>query len=76
MKIDNNDPVVQNLFPEKTAKSRPADEREFGKILKETIGKAQKPDAGSEQTALVKPLASVRLTTRVSNEPSGRSISL
>lgn len=69
MKIDNNDPVVQGMFPEKTAKSRPADEREFGKILKETIGKAQKPDAGSHQTAFVNPLASVRLTTQGVPDP-------
>jgi hypothetical protein len=69
MKIDNNDPIMKGLHPQGTAKSRPAGEQEFGKILKETVENTQKPDAGPRQTAFVNPLASVWRTARGSADP-------
>ena len=69
MKIDNNDPIMKGLHPQGTAKSRPAGEQEFGKILKETVENTQKPDAGPRQTTFVNPLASVWRTARGSADP-------
>ena len=69
MKIDNNDPIMKGLHPQGTAKSRPAGEQEFGKILKETVENTQKLDAGPRQTAFVNPLASVWRTARGSADP-------
>ncbi len=69
MKIDNNDPIMKGLHPQGTAKSRPAGEQEFGRILKETVENTQKSDAGLRQTAFVNPLASVWRTARGSADP-------
>jgi len=69
MKIDNNDPIMKGLHPQGTAKSRPAGEQEFGRILKETVENTQKPDAGLSQTAFVNPLASVWRTAPGSADP-------
>lgn len=60
---------MKSLYPEETAKSKPAGEKEFGRILKETVENAQKPDAGPRQTAFVNPLGGVRLTTQDSPDP-------
>ena len=69
MKIDNNDPIMKGLHPQGTAKSRPAGEQEFCRILKETVENTQKSDAGLRQTAFVNPLASVWRTARGSADP-------
>ena len=70
MKIDNHDQIVKSLYPEETTRSRPAaGDKEFGKILKESIEETPKQDAGPRQTAFVNPLASVRLTHQESPDP-------
>ena len=69
MKIDNNDQIMKTLYPEETARSRPAGEKEFGAILKETVENTQKPDAGLRQTAFINPLAGIRMTTQGSPDP-------
>ena len=69
MKIDNNDPIMKSLYPQETVKSRPAGEKEFGRILKETVENTQKPDAGPRQTAFINPLASVWQTAQGSPDP-------
>jgi hypothetical protein len=69
MKIDNNDPVMKGLYPQETAKSCPAGEKEFGRILKETVENTQKPDVGPRQTAFINPLASVWRTAQGSPDP-------
>jgi hypothetical protein len=69
MKIDNNDPIIKGMYPEDTAKSRPAGEKEFGAILKETVENTPKTEAGPRHTAFVNPLAGARLTTPGSPDP-------
>jgi hypothetical protein len=69
MKIDNNDPIMKSLYPQETAKSRPGEEKEFGRILKETVENTQKPGAGPRQTAFINPLASVWRTAQGSPDP-------
>jgi hypothetical protein len=69
MKIDNNDQVTKSLFPQGTAKSEPAGEKEFGRILKETIGNTEKSESGPRQTAFVNPLTAVWRTTQGSPDP-------
>ena len=66
MKIDNNDQIMKNVYPEHTTKSKPAGAGEFGTILKETVEKKSKTDSGTHQTAFIKPLAGVQLSTPVS----------
>jgi hypothetical protein len=63
MKIDNNDPVINNLYPEANAKSQPSPDKEFGKILKETVENTKKVDEGPRQSAFIKPLSSIQLST-------------
>ena len=69
MKIDNNDQILKSLYPQETAKSRPAGEKDFGTILKETVENAPKTDAAPRQTAFINPQAGVRLTTPGSPDP-------
>ena len=69
MKIDNNDQIMKSLHPQETAKSRPVGEKEFGRVLKETVENTQKPDAGPRQTAFINPLASVWRTAPGSPDP-------
>jgi hypothetical protein len=69
MKIDNNDPIMKGLPPQGTAKSQPAGEQEFGRILKETVENTQKPDTGLRQTSFVNPLASIWRTSPGSADP-------
>ncbi len=69
MKIDNNDQIMKSLPPQDTAKSRPAGDQEFGKILKETIGSTPKPEAGPRQTAFVNPMTGVWRTAQSSADP-------
>jgi len=70
MKIDNNDPIVKSVYPEDTARSRSAGEKEFGTILKETVENTTRAGAGPRQTAFINPLSGVRLTTPGSPDPS------
>jgi len=69
MKIDNNEQIMKSLYPQETAKSRPAGEKDFGTILNETVKKAPKTDAAPRQTAFINPQAGVRLTTPGSPDP-------
>ena len=66
MKIDNHDPIIKNLVPEANSKSQSSSGQEFSTILKETVENTKKADEGPRQTAFVNPLASVHLTTPVS----------
>jgi hypothetical protein len=65
MKIDNNDQIMKSVVPEHTTKSRPSGAKEFGTILKETVENTTKTDAGAHQTAFIRPLSGVRLSTPV-----------
>lgn len=69
MKIDNHDEIMKSLYPPETAKSRPAGEKEFGQILKETVENTQKSDVGPRQTAFINPPASVWRTAQGSPDP-------
>ena len=69
MKIDNNDPIIKGMYPEDTAKSRPAGEKEFGAILKETVESTLKTEAGPRHTLSINPLAGARLTTPSPPDP-------
>lgn len=66
MKIDNNDPIMKSVYPENTAKSRPSGAQEFGTILKETVENTTKSDEKTHQTAHIRPLSGVRLSTQFS----------
>lgn len=70
MKIDNNDQIMKSLYPEETARSQPAGEKEFGTILKETVENATREGAGPRQTAFINPLSGIRLTAPGSPDPS------
>jgi len=70
MKIDSNDQIMKSVYPEDSAKSRPAGEKEFGTILKETVENTTKADGGPRQTAFINPLSGVRLTTPGSADPT------
>ena len=70
MKIDNNDQIMKSVYPEDTARSRPAGEKAFGTILKETVENKTRAGAGPRQTAFNNPLSGVRLTTPGSPDPA------
>ena len=70
MKIDNNDQIMKSMFPEDTARSRPAGEKEFGTILKETVENKTRAGVEPRQTAFINPLCGVRLTTPTSPDPT------
>ena len=69
MKIDNNDQLIKSLHPQETARPQPAGKKDFGMILKETVANAAKTVAGPRQTAFIKPLAGVPLTTGSGPDP-------
>jgi hypothetical protein len=70
MKIDNHDQIVKTLKPEETTRSQPAGDREFGKILNETIEETPRSDAGHRQTVFVNPFTGVRLSPQESPDPN------
>jgi len=70
MKIDNTDQISKSVYPEDTAKSRSAGEKEFGAILKEAAKKATPAEAGPRHTVSINPLAGARLTAPSLADPT------
>jgi hypothetical protein len=70
MKIDNNDHIAKSLFPRDTARPEPAGEKQFGRILEETIGNTPKSETGPRQTAFVNPLTGAWRATQGSPDPA------
>jgi hypothetical protein len=68
MKIDNNDQVINNLYPEANAKSQPSPDKEFGEILKETVENTKKVDEGPRQSAFINPLSGIQLSAPASSD--------
>ena len=63
MKIDNNDPILKNLFPETKINPKPPADKEFGTILKESVGNLKKEVTGPRQTNFINPLNGVQMST-------------
>jgi len=64
MKIDNNDQLIKNLYPEPKGQPQPSADKEFGTILKETVDKSKKVDAGPRHSAFINPLSSIQLSPK------------
>lgn len=63
MKINNNDQILKNLYPDPKSAPRPAADKEFGTILKESVEKVKKEDMGPRQTAFINPLNGIQMRT-------------
>ena len=59
MKIDSNDQVLKNLYPETNNKVPPSGGKEFGAILKETVGNATRAESAAQHTKFINPLLGV-----------------
>jgi hypothetical protein len=63
MKIDNDDQILKNFFPEtKTTPQAPAN-KEFGSILQESVEKSEKKATGTLRTTFINPLNGVQMNT-------------
>ena len=63
MKIDNNDQILNNLYPDAKTVPRPAADKEFGAILKERVANVKTEGTGPRQTAFINPLSPIQLST-------------
>jgi len=63
MKIQNNDQILKNLYPDAKTIPRPAADKEFGTILKESVENVKKEDMGPRQTAFINPLNGIQMRT-------------
>ena len=63
MKIQNNDQILKNLYPDAKTIPRPAADKEFGTILKESVETVKKEDMGPRQTAFINPLNGIQMRT-------------
>ena len=61
MKIQDYDPI-KNLYPETKTNQHPADGKEFGAILKESVENANSEVAGHRQTNFINPLNGIQPT--------------
>jgi len=68
MKINDHDPLLENLYPgPKTAPQPPAD-KQFGTILKESAAHVKKENTAPRQTAFINPLSGVRMRTSLKGD--------
>jgi exonuclease VII small subunit len=63
MKIDNNDQILKNLYPETKINAQPPAAKEFGTILKESVGNLKKEVTGLRQTNFINPLNGAQMIT-------------
>ena len=63
MKINNNDQMLTNLYPEVTTVPHSPADKEFGTILKESFENVKTEDTGPHQTTFVNPLNGLRMDT-------------
>ena len=61
MKIDNNDQILNNLYPDAKTIPRPPADKEFGTILKESVAEVKTEDGGPRQTAFINPLNGIQM---------------
>lgn len=62
MKINDNDPILKNFFPETKTAPQPSADQEFGAILKESVGNVEKEDTGPRQTTFINPLTGIQMS--------------
>ena len=62
MKIQNNDQIVKNLYPETKTNSQPAANQDFSSILKERVEKTNSEVKGTRQTTFINPLNGVQMS--------------
>jgi hypothetical protein len=62
MKIQNNDQILKNLYPETKSPHQPPADKEFGAILKESVENGKNEIKGTRQTTFMHPLNGVQMT--------------
>jgi len=70
MKIDENDQIMKNVYPEGTAKSRLTGKKAFGTILEESLAKAPKTAGDASPAAFVNPLPGARMIAPSPPDPT------
>ena len=62
MKIQNNDQILKNLYPETKSTRQPTADKEFGAILKESVENGKNEITGTRQTTFMHPLNGVQMS--------------